>query len=210
MILIFSKLLNLEPNRRDVLLNAAIKEFAVKGYDEASTNSIAKEAGISKALMFHYVSSKKDLFLFLCEYCGKIVKEGYYDLLDFGEKDLLKRLRQSYMLQIELLQKYPWILEFTQIIKSGASEEVREALEAINSEPPCRESMFDGIDGAKFRQGLDIETCKKLIYWANVGFTNDILNDIRNCRRSELDYEKIAAELDMYLNELKKSFYRQI
>lgn len=208
MIFIFSKLLNLEPNRRDALLNAAIKEFALKGYDEASTNIIAKEAGISKALMFHYVSSKKDLFLFLCEYCGRIVKEGYYDLLDFGERDLLNRLRQSYMLQVELLRKYPWILEFTQIIKDEASEEVREALESIRQEPECFGTMFDGIDETKFRQGLDIEACKKLIYWANVGFTNDILNDIRNCRHSELDYGKIAEELDLYLNELRKSFYK--
>lgn len=208
MIAIFPKLLDLEPTRRDALLNAAIKEFAIKGYDDASTNVIAKEAGISKALMFHYVNSKKDLFLFLCEYCGKIVKEGYYDLLDFTEKDLLKRLRQSYMLQVELLQKYPWILEFTQIIKDEASEEVHEALEPIRQEPACLGTMFDGINETKFRQGLDIETCKKLIYWANVGFTNDILNDIRNCNRSELDYEKIATELDVYLNELEKSFYR--
>ncbi len=208
MIAIFSKLLDLEPNRRDTLLNAAIKEFAQKGYDEASTNIIAKEAGISKALMFHYVGSKKDLFLFLCDYCGRIVKEGYYDPMNFGERDLLKRLRQSYMLQLNLLQKYPWILEFTQIIKDEASEEVREALDPVRQEPVCCRTMFDGIDETKFREGLDVETCKKLIYWANVGFTNDILNGIRNCNRSELDYEKIAGELDTYLNELKKSFYQ--
>ena len=48
-----AKLLNLEPGRRDAILNAALKEFILEGYDKASTNVIAKEAGISKALMFH-------------------------------------------------------------------------------------------------------------------------------------------------------------
>lgn len=56
-------LLELDAQRRDAILNAALKEFAVRGYDNASTNVIAKEAGISKALMFHYVSSKQELFL---------------------------------------------------------------------------------------------------------------------------------------------------
>ncbi len=210
MIVISSKLLGLEPKRRDSLVNAALKEFAVKGYDEASTNVIAKEAGMKKALMFHYVNSKKELFLFLCEYCGKIVQEGYYDLLDFNERDLLKRLRQSYMLQIELLQKYPWILEFTQIIKDEKSEEVRGPLKENVQQPLCYEDMFGNIDETKFREGLDIETCKKLIYWANVGFTSEILNDIQTARLFELNYKKITAELDGYLNELRKSFYRSI
>ena len=37
--------------RRDAILNAALKEFALRGYDDASTNVIAREAGISKALI---------------------------------------------------------------------------------------------------------------------------------------------------------------
>lgn len=53
------KLLELIPQKRDAILNAALKEFSSQGYDKASTNIIAKEAGISKALMFHYVSSKQ-------------------------------------------------------------------------------------------------------------------------------------------------------
>ena len=60
-----AKLLNLEPGRRDAILNAALKEFVLEGYDKASTNVIAKEAGISKALMFHYVSSKQELFFWV-------------------------------------------------------------------------------------------------------------------------------------------------
>ena len=63
-----TKLLELDTQRRDAILNAALKEFSLRGYDNASTNVIAKEAGISKALMFHYVSSKQDLFLAVYDY----------------------------------------------------------------------------------------------------------------------------------------------
>jgi TetR/AcrR family transcriptional regulator len=46
----FSKFLSLEPERRNAILNAALKEFAKKGFDDASTNVIAKEFRHLKAL----------------------------------------------------------------------------------------------------------------------------------------------------------------
>lgn len=209
MIVIFSKLLKLEPKRRDAILNAALKEFATKGFDEASTNVIAKEAGISKGLMFHYVTSKKDFFLFLCDYCNKIVKREYFDLLNLNEKDLFERLRQSYILQLELLYKYPWILKFNRITVSEKSDEVRKELDEIlkGTQPICYETLFGTINTSRFREGLDIERCKRLIFWANVGFADQILENIKNSEISELDYDKIVEELDGYLNELRKGFY---
>ena len=59
----FSKFLNLD-EKQDRILNAAIKEFAQKGYDSASTNEIVKEAGISKGLLFHYFKIKSSYFSF--------------------------------------------------------------------------------------------------------------------------------------------------
>lgn len=82
----------LAPERRLRLLNAALKEFAVKGFDGASTNVIAKEANLSKALMFHYITSKEELFLYLYDYCAKLIQEEYLQQLDEQESDLFKRL----------------------------------------------------------------------------------------------------------------------
>lgn len=209
-IIMFSKFLNMEPKRRDAILNAALKEFGKRGFDDASTNVIAKESGISKGLMFHYVNSKKDFFLFLYDYCTEIVKKEYFDLINFNEKDILERLRQTYLLQIELLHKYPWILEFTKIAAITKSDEIKKELEERPKEiqPACFETMFAIVDESKFREGLDIEKCKQLILWANIGFTNKILEDIRSSEINSLDYDKILAELDGYLNELRKSFYK--
>lgn len=43
------------------ILDAALMIFAKKGYDNASISMIAKEAGVSKGLMYNYFSSKEDL-----------------------------------------------------------------------------------------------------------------------------------------------------
>lgn len=204
------KILNLEPIRRDVILNAALKEFSMKGFDDASTNIIAKEAGISKGLMFHYINSKKDLFLFLYDYCTDMINKEYLDLMNFNEKDIFERLRQSYILQIELLQQHPWIFDFIKITGMTNSDEINKNLEGKVNEKlsRCQEEMFENVDETKFRKGLNLERCKQLIFWANVGFTNQILEDLRNSEITELDYDKVLADLDGYLNELKEIFYK--
>ncbi|MFD6209493.1 TetR/AcrR family transcriptional regulator, partial [Peribacillus sp. NPDC060253] len=71
----FSKFLNMDKEKQDRIINAAIKEFAQKGYDNASTNEIVKEAGISKGLLFHYFQNKKQLYLFLYEHMIDILME---------------------------------------------------------------------------------------------------------------------------------------
>jgi AcrR family transcriptional regulator len=206
----FSKIINLESKRRDAILNAALKEFATKGFDEASTNVIAKESGISKGLLFHYVNSKKDLFLFLYDYCTDMINKEYFDLMNFNEKDIFERLRQSYLLQLELLQKHHWIFEFNKVSTITKSDEINKELEERSNgkQSLCYETMFDLIDESSFREGLDVERCKQLIFWANIGFTNQILEDIRNSENNELDYDRIIAQLDGYFNELKKIFYK--
>ena len=203
-------IMNLESKRRDAIVNAALKEFATKGYDDASTNVIAKESGMSKGLMFHYVNNKKDLFLFLYDYCTDMINKEYLDLMHFNEKDIFERLRQSYLLQIELLQKHPWIFEFNKTTAITKSDEINKELEERlkGKQSLCYETMFGFIDESKFREGLDIQKCKQLIFWMNTGFTNQILENIRNSEIAELDYDKIVAQLDGFFNELRKLFYK--
>ena len=121
-----SKLLELDSERKNAILNAALKEFTSCGYENASTNRIAKEAGISKALMFHYISNKKELFLTVYDFFTDLLQRQYYDLIDYSEKDIFRKLRQSYLLQLNLLQKYPWILEYNKLLSCDSSEISRE------------------------------------------------------------------------------------
>lgn len=204
-----TKLMSLEPAKRNTILNAALKEFATKGFDKASTNIIAKEAEISKPLMFHYVSSKQELFLCVYDYFVEILDKEYYLKMDFTEKDIFNRLRQSYLLQIELIKLYPWIFEFNKLSIATNSNEINNELEkrADKKQLSCGNQLFDSIDETKFKEGLDIEKCKQFILWANIGFTNQILDDIRNSATNEISSDTIIQKLDGYFAELRKVFY---
>jgi AcrR family transcriptional regulator len=49
--------------RRRQLLEAGAKVFTERSYDDASMAEVAREAGISKGLLYHYFPSKRDLFV---------------------------------------------------------------------------------------------------------------------------------------------------
>lgn len=202
-----TKLFELDPQRRDAILNAALKEFSSQGYDNASTNVIAKESGISKALMFHYVTSKQELFLAVYDYFTNLMEKEYFELMNYDEKDIFVRLRQAYILQIRLLEKYPWITEFKKLSHTTKSDEVNKELENRVQHSNCYPNLFDKIDETKFRKGLDIEKCKQFILWANIGFTNQLLGEIRNNDINSVTSEIIIEKLDGYFDELRKVFY---
>lgn len=204
-----TKIFDLDPLRRDAILNAALKEFSLQGYDNASTNVIAKEAGISKALMFHYVSNKQDLFLVVYDFFSDRMKQEYFELMNYDVKDIFDRLRQSYLLQIKLFEKYPWISEFNKLSCTTNSDEVNKELEnrTRKHHSNCYPQLFDEIDESKFRKELDVEKCKQIIFWSNIGFTNQLLDDIRNAKTDILHNEIIIKKLDEFFNELRKIFY---
>src|SRR5881409_2092036 len=49
-------------DRKDSILEAALEEFAERGLDGASTEEIAKGAGISQPYVFRLFGTKKELF----------------------------------------------------------------------------------------------------------------------------------------------------
>ena len=53
--------------RRALILEAALAAFAAHGYDGASMDEIAAAAGVSKAVVYDHVASKRDLYMELLE-----------------------------------------------------------------------------------------------------------------------------------------------
>jgi TetR/AcrR family transcriptional regulator len=68
-----TKFENVESEKQRIILNAALKEFADKGYEQASTNQIVKDAGIGKGMLFYYFTTKKKLYAYLVDYCINIL-----------------------------------------------------------------------------------------------------------------------------------------
>lgn len=199
------KLLELEEERRNAILNSALKEFSLRGFAKASTNVIAKEAGISKPLMFHYIGNKQELFSFLYTYFLQLIEKEYTLCMNYDDMDIVNRLRQSYSLQLNLMKKFPWILEFHKLFVNAKDMDNEENVSS--GDMNCYPTLFDAIDESKFRAGLDIEKSKQIIYWAFAGFTNEIVEDLRTKEYFDVNYTSIMKEIDDLCVELKQIFY---
>ena len=53
--------------RRDRLINAAIKVFKEKGFHAATTRDIGRVAGMTQGTIYNYVSSKDDILYLVCD-----------------------------------------------------------------------------------------------------------------------------------------------
>ncbi len=54
--------MTIEDNTQQKILKAALTEFSIHGFGGARIETIAKNAGVNKAMIFYYFSSKKELY----------------------------------------------------------------------------------------------------------------------------------------------------
>lgn len=62
---------NLAEEKRNLITNLAIEEFAENSYQSASISRIVKRAGIAKGSFYQYFEDKKDLYLYLIHLAGE-------------------------------------------------------------------------------------------------------------------------------------------
>ncbi len=204
----FSKFLSLEAPKQERILNTAIHEFAQKGYKNASTNEIVKNAAISKGLLFHYFKNKKDLYFFLFDYLMGILSEEYYQKLDLEETDFFKKMRMSALLKLELFKKHPQIFNFFLTAYAEEDFEVKKELEARNKELLAESfhKIYENVDFSKFKKGLDPQRTFNIIIWALEGYANQMMAQFKDI--DEDGFAAIIEDLDVYLQLMQECFYQ--
>jgi AcrR family transcriptional regulator len=95
------------------ILDAAVRRFAVAGYDAASVDDICAEAGVSKGAFYHHYPTKQAIFLALMQ--------GWLGMIDLGMKAVHKDTVPETLVQMTNLlpgvfaaaeDRLPMFLEF--------------------------------------------------------------------------------------------------
>ena len=83
--------------RREDILDAALEEFAERGYHGASTEDIARRAGISQPYVFRLFGTKKELFRAVVARCFRETLEMFQRAAE-GQRgeDALKAIGEAY------------------------------------------------------------------------------------------------------------------
>jgi AcrR family transcriptional regulator len=95
--------------RREAVLAAALEEFARAGYRGASTEAIARRAGISQPYLFRLFGSKKELYLAGVRRCFRRTLETMQAAAEgLRGEDALEAMGRSY---VQLLSTDPLMLQ---------------------------------------------------------------------------------------------------
>ena len=91
--------------RREEIVEIAIRQFAISGYNGTSTEAIAREAGISQPYLFRLFGTKKELFMAASARCLGDMLEAFQRASEgLGGEEALQRIGEAYM---ELITENP-------------------------------------------------------------------------------------------------------
>jgi AcrR family transcriptional regulator len=85
-------------DKREEIVQAALRVFAAKGFRKTSVEDIIGEAKVARATFYHYFKSKKDIFL---ELTGMILDNIYsivekdFQVFPSSEKEIVERMEHS-------------------------------------------------------------------------------------------------------------------
>ena len=130
--------------RRALLLERATELFGEHGYDALSMSRIAREANISKALLYHYFPSKSRLF-------EAALASGAAELRARTEVDPL--LPPAQQLSATLDAFLSWVEErpgaYAKMLESAGASEVRATMAQVRAETAAQILSGLGADGER-------------------------------------------------------------
>ncbi len=208
----FEKFTNLDSEKQERIINAALEEFGKKGYNNASTNEIVKNANISKGLLFHYFGNKNRLYFFLFDNAIKIFSDEFYGKLNYEETDFIKRWGQIALLKIDLIQKYPVLYQFLLATSTEDNLEIKKGIDERTKSvyEDAYKKMLINIDTSVYKDGMDANRVSEIIIWVTQGFASSELEKLKKDpdRKLNFDLTAIMPEFDEYMKLLKWAFYK--
>ena len=168
------KFFDLNKEKQDRMINAALKVFALEGYLHGSTDDIVRDAGISKGLLFHYFASKLGLYSFLYDYSVRFFMLEVDSEIDRNESDFYTLYSQFVQAQANSMRQYPYLQLF---LHSAETETDQEATAAIMERKAVLHNMYAGImkkgDISRFTEGADYEKIGHLLDYMLRGIISD-------------------------------------
>ncbi len=84
--------------RKQSIIQAAFKLFALRGYHRTAISEIAKEAGISKGLLYNYFENKEDLLKTVVVYNYQEASDMLYELFSKNKQDRAPQELAAYII----------------------------------------------------------------------------------------------------------------
>ena len=117
----------IKEEKKSKILDAAYSVFVKKGYSDTTMDDIVKESKMSKGAIYHYYSSKKDLFLSLIDHWETYSFPDFYSKgnRDKSASEILMNL-SSIVLNVFNNKKHVFLAEVEFWALSNKDQDVKE------------------------------------------------------------------------------------
>ena len=187
-----------------MIINGAMKCFSIHGYEKASMADIAKEAGVSKALLFHYFETKKKLFLYLWNLTAEKTRESLVASDVEGDKDFFSVMEKGLKAKMDLARSWPWMAIFA--VKAWYEDDPEVSPDITKSTDPYAkvtgETLRQLYPDTDFRDDLDIGVMYKDMYYMSEGYL------WHEMQRGKIDPNKMEEEYMAFVKLWRKAYLK--
>lgn len=202
----FDKFESLPDERQEAIVNAAVEAFGRNDYKGASTEDIARRAGISKGLLFFYFKNKKELYLYLMErlmdkVSALVVDDEFYEIDDFFELLIYAAEKKRVV-----LAKFPYLLEFSIRAFYPEHKDVKDTMNDWTQRQIdfMFAAYFKNVRFDRFRDDIDPKYVLNLLIWLADGYLHQ-----QRALHQRLDMDAMMDEMYRWCDMLKAYSYKE-
>ena len=144
---------------RAAIMDAAVTEFADKGYDGARVDEIAMHAGVNKNLIYHHYGSKDGLFAAVLEYTYEDIRKRQKDL-ELRHMDPVIGMRKLVIFTGRIWVQRPHFQRLLHSENLHEGEHVRQSASIPRMYNPLMDTIKDlldrGVKTGQFRKNIDL------------------------------------------------------
>lgn len=205
----------MKKEKRKEIIDAAIKAFAKKGYQYATIEEIAKEAGVAKGLVHVYFENKLDLLLSVILLFAQTVNQLNQEKLS-RLQDPVDRLHAVFSTFQELLSQSQKNLYWGHILREGLpqaqimkSEKQRLKMKEVGEVSAILQNTLDSIIEEGQKQGRIDSSMKPQVIRQILGGSSQLLYyglSLERNRKKEAGYDEddIRNAMTSLINKFTK------
>ncbi|MCK9526406.1 MAG: TetR/AcrR family transcriptional regulator [Limnochordia bacterium] len=152
---------NLDPEKRQAVVDTAVEEFAQFAFEQASLSKIVEKCGIAKGSMYQYFTDKLDLYLYIVDlayekkrsYVGRAFDQAVV------EDDIFAVLEEYYLQSYRFAREHPLLHQVANKFWDSRAEVLRSELEEgrLTRAHDFSQFLADAMDRGDVNANLDPE-----------------------------------------------------
>ncbi len=152
---------NLPDDKRSLICDVAVEEFAEYSFDQASVNRIVAKAGIAKGSFYQYFDDKQDLYMYVLQVIGEKKLEYISSVMrNPDQHDIFTLLRDIYLSGIRFAADYPDYTEIGRKLLENKNSAIYKTV--VDENLPAANDIFEAllaraVERGEIRADIDVK-----------------------------------------------------